>query len=364
MSTRSNKRRRPTRRLAVALTVVVGTLATIVVASAVAANIQGTAKPDTLRGTAKADKLYGKGGNDKLFGLGGADYLNGGPGNDVLTGGPGADVLVCGPGRDTAAADASDKVGADCETVNGLPKPAASIAGASMPEGNSGSNAMTFVVTLAKATARPVAVTYATADGTASAGSDYTASSGSLTFAPGEARKTVSVAVLGDTARESDETFSVALSAPTNAVLGTAAATGTITNDDVAVPATPGSYKGATQDGNYVFFTVTPNRTVTGFRINDLTNTCSGGGEITGGVDWSESTFAIREDGSFQAEGSWSGSAVSGDTEWTGWSAKVTGRFDSPTSMTGTVIENNELNYKGTHYSCSSGQKAWSAKLQ
>jgi Calx-beta domain/RTX calcium-binding nonapeptide repeat (4 copies) len=364
MSRPTHERFRPNRRLAAGLTVVVGALATIVVASAAASNIQGSAKPETLRGTAKADKLYGKGGNDKLFGLGGADYLNGGPGNDVLTGGPGADVLVCGPGKDTAAADAGDKIAADCETVTGLPKPALSVAGASMPEGNSGSSALTFTVTLAKATPQKVGVTYATADGTAAAGSDYTASSGSLTFAPGEASKTISVAVIGDTTREPDETFSVALSAPTNAVLGTASATGTIANDDVAVPITPGSYKGATQDGNYVFFTVTPNRTVTGFRINDLTNTCSGGGEITGGVDWSDSTFPIREDGSFQAEGSWSGSQVSGDTEWTGWSANVGGRFDSPTSMTGTVIENNELNYKGTHYSCSSGQKAWSAKLQ
>src|SRR5262249_46252602 len=119
-----------------------------------------------------------------------------------------------------------------------------------------------------------------------------------------------------------------------------------------------------TQDGNYVFFTVTPNRTITGFRINDLTNTCNGGGEITGGVDWSDSTFPIREDGSFQAEGSWAGAEGSGGVGFTAWSAKVGGRFDTPTSMTGTVIENNELKYKGTPYSCSSGQKAWSAKLQ
>ena len=74
---------------------------------------------------AAADKLYGNGGNDKLYGLAGNDYLNGGPGNDVLSGGPGADVLACGPGRDTAVADARDKIGADCETVQGVPKPVA-----------------------------------------------------------------------------------------------------------------------------------------------------------------------------------------------------------------------------------------------
>jgi Ca2+-binding RTX toxin-like protein len=124
MSTRSRERSgRAGRRLAGGLTVVVGALATFVVASAFAANIQGTAKSDTLRGTAKADKLYGRGGDDRLFGLAGNDYLAGGPGRDVLTGGPGADVLSCGLGRDTAAADAADKVGPDCEVVRGRAQP-------------------------------------------------------------------------------------------------------------------------------------------------------------------------------------------------------------------------------------------------
>src|SRR5262249_2587165 len=108
-------------------------------ASVGAGTIVGTKHNDVLRGTAKADKLYGRGGNDKLSGLAGNDYLNGGPGNDTLTGGPGADTLVCGPGKDIAIADAADKVSADCETVQGLPKPAVSVSNASLTEGNSGS---------------------------------------------------------------------------------------------------------------------------------------------------------------------------------------------------------------------------------
>src|SRR5262245_24351378 len=219
MSRSMYERFRPNRRLAAGLTVGVAALATVVVASAVASNIQGSAKPDTLRGTAKADKLYGKGGNDKLFGLGGADYLNGGPGNDVLTGGPGADVLVCGPGRDVAAADAADKVGADCETVTGLPKPAMSVAGATQPEGNSGNQMLNLTVTLAKASALPVTASYTTADGTATAGSDYTTTAGTISFARGETSKTIAVPIIGDTSVEPDETFTLALSSPANAVL-------------------------------------------------------------------------------------------------------------------------------------------------
>ena len=81
---------------------------------------------------------------------------------------------------------------------------------------------------------REVSVDWATADGTAIAGEDYTGASGTLTFAPGETSKTVSVAVLDDTVSDSGETFTLRLS---NAVgneveLGSAEATGTILNDE------------------------------------------------------------------------------------------------------------------------------------
>jgi len=162
---------------------------------------------------------------------------------------------------------------------------------------------------------------------------------------------------------EQDETFALALSNPVNATIVNGTATGTITNDDTAVPVTPGAYKGATQEGNYVFLTVLPNRTVTGFRVNDLPETCDGPLRITGGVDWSDSTFSIREDGSFIATGTWTGSNVQGDAEWTKWDAKLTGVFNG-TTVTGTITVSDELNYKGTHYRCSTGEKKWSATLQ
>ena len=57
----------------------------------------------------------------------------------------------------------------------------------------------------------PVTVNFATADGTAAAGEDYVAASGTLTFAPGETTKTITVVVKGDKQKEADETFSVNL---------------------------------------------------------------------------------------------------------------------------------------------------------
>ncbi|MCB0932973.1 MAG: hypothetical protein KDB71_13895, partial [Mycobacterium sp.] len=112
--------------------------------------------------------------------------------------------------------------------------PTVSIANATVAEGNSGTSTLGFTVSLSQAASSPVTVGYATANGTATAGSDYTATSGTLTFAPGVTSQKVNVSVIGDTAVEPTETFTVTLSSPSGAKLGTATATGTITNDDVA----------------------------------------------------------------------------------------------------------------------------------
>jgi hypothetical protein len=78
-------------------------------------------------------------------------------------------------------------------------------------------------------------VTHATADGTASATFDYVpVTSTVLTIPAGAMSAPVTVSVLGDTTPEVDETFVVTLSAPGHAVLGTATATGTILDDDIA----------------------------------------------------------------------------------------------------------------------------------
>ncbi len=110
--------------------------------------------------------------------------------------------------------------------------PTLSINDVALPEGNSGTNNFAFTVTLAPAASQTVTVKYATANGTAIAGSDYTSNAVTLTFAPGVATQTVSVSVIGDTVREADETFTVNLLGQTNAALGKATGTGTIQNDD------------------------------------------------------------------------------------------------------------------------------------
>ncbi|MYK68570.1 MAG: hypothetical protein F4020_03120, partial [Gammaproteobacteria bacterium] len=93
--------------------------------------------------------------------------------------------------------------------------------------------AMAFAVTLdGPAPAGGVTVRYATSDGTAVAGSDYVAASGTLAFAAAERRKTVSVTVLDDAVDDGGETFALTLSHPQGAALGDATATGTIDNAD------------------------------------------------------------------------------------------------------------------------------------
>ena len=90
-----------------------------------------------------------------------------------------------------------------------------------------------FTVRLSAPSGVAVSVSYATADGTAAAGSDYTAASGTLRFEPGETAQAITVTVLDDGEPESDETFTVELSAPSGATVADGTATGTITDDDL-----------------------------------------------------------------------------------------------------------------------------------
>ncbi len=87
---------------------------------------------------------------------------------------------------------------------------------------------------------QPVTVRYATADGTATAGADYVAASGTLTFAPGETVQNIPVAAIDDTADEPDETFTVTLSDPSDGVLLSPDRTTTVTIADDDIPSTGG----------------------------------------------------------------------------------------------------------------------------
>ncbi|HEV7763890.1 MAG TPA: Calx-beta domain-containing protein [Thermoanaerobaculia bacterium] len=109
--------------------------------------------------------------------------------------------------------------------------PTLAIDNVSQTEGNT---SLAFTVTLVGATEQIVTVDYATANGTAIAPGDYTATSGTLTFPPGTLTQPIAVPIVGDSVNESDELFTVALSGATIAAITTATGTGTIQNDDAA----------------------------------------------------------------------------------------------------------------------------------
>mgnify|MGYP000176839222 CR=1 FL=1 len=115
--------------------------------------------------------------------------------------------------------------------------PKVSVADASVAEGDSGTTQLTFTVTLDAASDEAVSVGYVTSNGTATAGVDYTAGNGTITFAPGVLSQQISVTVTGDGTAETDETFTLTLSSPSGATIADGAATGTILNDDVINPA-------------------------------------------------------------------------------------------------------------------------------
>jgi len=114
--------------------------------------------------------------------------------------------------------------------------PSLAITDVSLLEGDDGTTIeAVFVVTLSEPSPETVTVGSATADGSATAGSDYQALSGTLTFLPRQVEQTIAVTVIGDDAPEVNETFRVVLSEPVNAVLGDAQGTGTIVGDDEPV---------------------------------------------------------------------------------------------------------------------------------
>ncbi|HEV7378088.1 MAG TPA: Calx-beta domain-containing protein [Pyrinomonadaceae bacterium] len=114
-------------------------------------------------------------------------------------------------------------------------QPALSINDVTQAEGNSGTTAFNFTVTLSSASGQTVTVSYATANGTATAPGDYQAASGVLTFNSGETTKTVTVFVNGDTLAETDENFFVNLSGAANATISDNQGVGTIISDDLSL---------------------------------------------------------------------------------------------------------------------------------
>ncbi len=141
---------------------------------------------------------------------------------------------------ETFTLDLSNASGAPVTAPQGIgsisdddPDPSFSVDDVSIIEGAAGTASATFTVTLSAAAGRETAVDVSTSDVTATAGTDYTSTSSTLTFAPGETSKGFVVPVAGDLVFEGDETFGVILASQVNADLADAAGVGTVTDDDL-----------------------------------------------------------------------------------------------------------------------------------
>ncbi|MGI9483942.1 MAG: M10 family metallopeptidase C-terminal domain-containing protein, partial [Hyphomicrobiales bacterium] len=222
---------------------------------------------DTIVGNEAANFLSGGGGNDELSGGAGNDRLAGGEGNDVLVGGAGtADFAVFAIVYSDANViydQASDTfyisgVSIGENTVSGIeyfefidvtlgaseftgPGPTdrtVSISSemSSVVEGNDGTTAFTFVVSLNEGASSATSVAYIVegAGPNGANGVDFaSAMTGVVEFAAGETSKTVTLQIAGDTVVEEDEGFLVRLAEPSSGlVLGTSTIDATITNDD------------------------------------------------------------------------------------------------------------------------------------
>jgi hypothetical protein len=129
--------------------------------------------------------------------------------------------------------------GASTGTLTGgqvvRPVPTLSINDVSTTEGDAGTKSLNFTVALSAPSNLMVTVDFATADSSATVGTDYAETTGTLTFHPGDTTKAVSVNITGDLTNEFDETLLLNLSNPTNAGITDTQGVGTITNDDAPV---------------------------------------------------------------------------------------------------------------------------------
>ena len=137
--------------------------------------------------------------------------------------------------------------------------PALSVAHAKASEGDGG---MAFVVRLNVPSSQTVTVEYATADGTATAGTDYEETTGTLTFSALETEQTIRVPITDDDLDEAVETFTIALSNASNAIIEDGEATGVIADNDLPVVSVTADAE-TVEEGETVAFTLT--------RIGDLT---------------------------------------------------------------------------------------------
>jgi hypothetical protein len=178
----------------------------------------------------------------------GTDYVASSLGNQSIPAGQTSKTFAVTINGDTAV-EGNETFGVNLGSVTGATAldgnaigyilnddgPTLSVGDVTISEGNSGTKLATFTVSLSQVSASPVTYTIATANGTATAGSDYVASTlTGQSIAAGLTSKTFTVTINGDTAVEGNETFAVNLSAAVGATIADSQAIGTISNDDGA----------------------------------------------------------------------------------------------------------------------------------
>jgi hypothetical protein len=175
----------------------------------------------------------------------GADYT---PTNGTLTFNPGETALqIAVPVQGDTVSEANETFSVNLSgatnatiadnsglgTITDNDTSSITIGAATVTEGNSGTVSAVFNLSLSAPSSSTVTVDYATAAGSATAGTDFVSTAATTTFNPGEVSKQITVQVVGDLTVEQNETYSVNLSNPTNATIGGAGfGLGTITDDD------------------------------------------------------------------------------------------------------------------------------------
>jgi len=227
-------------------------------------NAIGGSGNDTFMGNQANNAIRGNGGNDTIDGAGGTDtaIFSGNRSQYTLTALSGNGVRVVGPDGTDQLANVEFLQFAD-QTISWPPTASPgsiSINDVTITEGQSGTQILAFTVTRTGGTAA-FSVNFATANNSASSGSDYVATSGTLSFASGVNTQTIQVTINGDTAVETNETFFVNLSNPTNgATIADSQGIATITNDD----ASGDDYADSFSDTTAPFGTVAVNGSRTG----------------------------------------------------------------------------------------------------
>ncbi|MDJ0507455.1 MAG: Calx-beta domain-containing protein, partial [Nostocales cyanobacterium LE14-WE12] len=185
------------------------------------------------------------------------------------------------------------KVGEKLTDVNfgnfQLPKINLSPNSQTIVEGLTSPQNVAYTVTLSSVSTVPVSVNIATANGTATAGLDYTAINVSLTFAPGVTSQVINIPILNDSLNEADETFTLTLSSPTNATLGTTTTVTTAITDTLTAGVTtvlPANVENLTLTGAAAINGTgnAGNNVITGNTGNNILNGGAGVDTLIGGL--------------------------------------------------------------------------------